>query len=282
MLFGVVRKLAADGVGVDLHLASPGRDPADRRSRHGALRRAHGGHRPAGRHAARRAGREDGRPQGRAAVPGRARGTSDEVVLDVRGVSGRPRVKECSFQVRAGEVLGIGGLVGAGRSELLRLIYGLDKPDTGEVLPRRQAAAGRAPGRRDRRAAWAWLRRTASRRACCSAGAWPRTSASPTSGASRTAGCISLQGRAPRAGDKLRELNTVPGRSGPDHARAVRRQPAEGRARALAAARVPRPAARRADARRRRRRQGRDLPPDRRARGGGHRASSWSPPRWRS
>src|SRR3954467_5418846 len=40
--------------------------------------------------------------------PPRAKATTDEVVLDVRDVSGRPRVKKCSFQVRAGEVLGIG------------------------------------------------------------------------------------------------------------------------------------------------------------------------------
>jgi ribose transport system ATP-binding protein len=56
-----------------------------------------------------------------------------ELVLDVRGVSRAPAVKPCSFQVRAGEVLGIGGLVGAGRTELLRLVYGLDRPDGGEV-----------------------------------------------------------------------------------------------------------------------------------------------------
>ena len=36
--------------------------------------------------------------------------------------------------MRAGEVVGLGGLVGSGRTELLRLIYGLDRPDEGEVL----------------------------------------------------------------------------------------------------------------------------------------------------
>jgi ribose transport system ATP-binding protein len=64
--------------------------------------------------------------------PERPRATGD-VVLDVRDVSRRPHVRGVSLQVRAGEVVGIGGLVGAGRSELLRLIYGLDVPDTGEV-----------------------------------------------------------------------------------------------------------------------------------------------------
>jgi ribose transport system ATP-binding protein len=55
-------------------------------------------------------------------------------------------VKPASFAVHAGEVLGIGGLVGAGRSELLRLIYGLDRPDAGEVRVDGQALP---PGRPD-------------------------------------------------------------------------------------------------------------------------------------
>jgi ribose transport system ATP-binding protein len=38
-----------------------------------------------------------------------------------------------SLQVRAGEIVGLGGLVGSGRTELLRLIYGLDQPEAGEV-----------------------------------------------------------------------------------------------------------------------------------------------------
>jgi ribose transport system ATP-binding protein len=46
----------------------------------------------------------------------------------VRGVTRAPDVIDASFEVRAGEVLGIGGLVGAGRSELIGLVYGLDRP----------------------------------------------------------------------------------------------------------------------------------------------------------
>ena len=65
--------------------------------------------------------------------PERASGGGD-VVLDVRGVRRLPDVKEASFELRAGEVLGIAGLVGAGRSELLRAIYGVDARDAGEVL----------------------------------------------------------------------------------------------------------------------------------------------------
>jgi ribose transport system ATP-binding protein len=45
-----------------------------------------------------------------------------------------PAVRSASLQVHAGEVLGLGGLVGSGRTELLRIVYGLDAPDEGEVL----------------------------------------------------------------------------------------------------------------------------------------------------
>jgi ribose transport system ATP-binding protein len=57
-----------------------------------------------------------------------------DVLLDVRGVRRLPAVRNASLQVHAGEVLGLGGLVGSGRTELLRIIYGLDQPDEGEVL----------------------------------------------------------------------------------------------------------------------------------------------------
>jgi ribose transport system ATP-binding protein len=56
-----------------------------------------------------------------------------EVVLEARGLRRLPEVRSVSLELRAGEVVGLGGLVGAGRTELLRLIYGLDEPDEGEV-----------------------------------------------------------------------------------------------------------------------------------------------------
>jgi ribose transport system ATP-binding protein len=57
-----------------------------------------------------------------------------EVVLEVRGLNRLPEVRDVSFEVRSGEVVGIGGLVGAGRTELLRAVYGVDPRDSGEVL----------------------------------------------------------------------------------------------------------------------------------------------------
>jgi ABC-type sugar transport system ATPase subunit len=74
-----------------------------------------------------------------------------EIVLSVRGLKRAPRVVEASLDLHRGEVLGLGGLVGAGRSELARLIYGADRPDSGSMtldgkpfLPRTPAAAVRA------------------------------------------------------------------------------------------------------------------------------------------
>ena len=55
-----------------------------------------------------------------------------DVVLEARGLS-VGYVRDVSFKVRAGEILGFSGLVGAGRSETMQLIFGVDKPDAGEV-----------------------------------------------------------------------------------------------------------------------------------------------------
>jgi ribose transport system ATP-binding protein len=55
------------------------------------------------------------------------------VVLEVKEMSDRDRVKNASFQLRQGEVLGLAGLVGAGRTELARLIFGADKHKSGEI-----------------------------------------------------------------------------------------------------------------------------------------------------
>lgn len=56
------------------------------------------------------------------------------IVLEVRHLSSQDKFQDISLQVHAGEILGIGGLVGAGRTEFLRAIYGLDSYDSGEIL----------------------------------------------------------------------------------------------------------------------------------------------------
>jgi ribose transport system ATP-binding protein len=58
----------------------------------------------------------------------------ESVVLEVRGLSRGRAVRDVSFQLRRGEILGVAGLVGAGRTELGRLIFGADPKDSGEIL----------------------------------------------------------------------------------------------------------------------------------------------------
>ena len=57
----------------------------------------------------------------------------DEVVLKVDHVSGYVN-EDCSFELKKGEILGVAGLVGAGRTELMRVIFGADKKLSGQVF----------------------------------------------------------------------------------------------------------------------------------------------------
>ena len=70
-----------------------------------------------------------------------------DVILSARELAGPKLPVEASFELRRGEVLGIAGLIGAGRTELLRVIFGLDAVRRGQL--RVAAYAGPAsPGRR--------------------------------------------------------------------------------------------------------------------------------------
>ena len=101
------------------------------------------------------AGRGDRRRRGRgaaeahAARPPRARSRSP-----CAGLRGRRKSGASASICKKGEVLGLGGLVGAGRSELARLLFGADRPDCGRhdargpaFAPRSPAAGGEGGGR---------------------------------------------------------------------------------------------------------------------------------------
>jgi ribose transport system ATP-binding protein len=70
------------------------------------------------------------------------------VVLEVNAAASKPRLRQATLQLRAGEVFGLGGLIGAGRTDLLRAIFGLDDLAAGEVCI--LGAPTRAVGPRNR------------------------------------------------------------------------------------------------------------------------------------
>ena len=199
-------------------------------------------------------------------------GSRGPVILEVKGITdGGRRVKPASFQLHEGEVLGIAGLVGSGRTELARLIYGADPKAGGEVLlggqpvnitrPKDALDRGLAYLTEDRKRLGPVPRHVLRREHQCRRDRPRRraaTACSTSAAAKRRA--EGVQGAAGARGEP------------PGHRRQpVRRQPAEGAAVALAGDRPQGADPRRADARRRHRRQVRDLPDHRRA--GARRAS---------
>ncbi|HET7701880.1 MAG TPA: sugar ABC transporter ATP-binding protein [Candidatus Limnocylindrales bacterium] len=68
-----------------------------------------------------------------------------EVVLEVRGLSRGRVIRDVSFQLHRGEILGISGLVGAGRTEVVRAVFGADPSDSGQVLVHGRPAEIRTP-----------------------------------------------------------------------------------------------------------------------------------------
>ncbi|TDO89742.1 sugar ABC transporter ATP-binding protein [Enemella evansiae] len=59
---------------------------------------------------------------------------SEEILLEARNLNAPPRVNDVSFTLRAGEVIGLAGLMGSGRTELARVLFGVDRARSGEVL----------------------------------------------------------------------------------------------------------------------------------------------------
>lgn len=74
--------------------------------------------------------------------PGR-KAAIGEALLEARRLTNR-RVKDCSFVLRRGEILGFAGLVGAGRTELARAVYGADPLSSGEIWIRGKKQAIRS------------------------------------------------------------------------------------------------------------------------------------------
>lgn len=89
-----------------------------------------------------------GREVALAAGRGEAAGQAGDapVVVAAQGLGRRGKLQPTDLQVRAGEVLGLGGLLGSGRTELARLLFGLDRAEHGELRVDGQARSFAHPG----------------------------------------------------------------------------------------------------------------------------------------
>ena len=95
-----------------------------------------------------RAHSADGRPRHRVDLRGfrrRAEKRAVSPILSVRGLRAPPLVRDVSFDLHRGEILGLGGLVGAGRSETVETLFGLRPRAGGEVRFEGRPFAPRAP-----------------------------------------------------------------------------------------------------------------------------------------
>ena len=61
------------------------------------------------------------------------RKVADDIILKVEGFCRKGEFHDVSFEVRRGEIFGLGGLVGAGRTELMSAVFGITQPDSGKM-----------------------------------------------------------------------------------------------------------------------------------------------------
>ena len=76
--------------------------------------------------------------RGRARIPGAGSAGSRTALLEARHLQAGTRVNDVCFTLHAGEILGLAGLMGSGRTELARVLFGIDAISSGEVLVRGQ------------------------------------------------------------------------------------------------------------------------------------------------
>ena len=69
--------------------------------------------------------------------------TPGETILDVRNLASPPLLKNATFELRRGEILGVAGLMGSGRTPLLRTIFGLERPESGTITVNKRSLSNR-------------------------------------------------------------------------------------------------------------------------------------------
>jgi len=135
-LFALIRHLAASGIAVIYisHFLEEVREIADRYTILRDGRRVDAGL-IAGTSNDHLIAQMVGRPMG-GLFPQRAHARAGEVILAVQDVAAPPALKHASFELRTGEILGIAGLMGSGRTELVRTLFGLEPRASGRMALR--------------------------------------------------------------------------------------------------------------------------------------------------
>jgi len=87
---------------------------------------------------------------GAAAALNNGQPTLSDAVLEVRDLAAPPNLERASFALRRGEILGVAGLMGSGRTQLVRTVFGLDRAQSGTISVKGRAlsARGGAPAMR--------------------------------------------------------------------------------------------------------------------------------------
>lgn len=70
---------------------------------------------------------------------------NSEVILEVKNLNQGKTIRDVNFKLKKGEILGFAGLMGAGRTEVARAIFGADKVDSGEIYLRGQRIKNKSP-----------------------------------------------------------------------------------------------------------------------------------------
>jgi ribose transport system ATP-binding protein len=79
------------------------------------------------------------------ATRGERRAARNEIALEVKNLNCGPLVRNVSFTLRRGEILGFAGLMGAGRTEVARAVFGADRASSGEIVVLGRKASIRSP-----------------------------------------------------------------------------------------------------------------------------------------
>ena len=171
-----------------------------------------------------------------------------DVALELRNVTRPPRLHRVSLNVRRGEIVGLSGLVGAGRSELARVIFGADPVESGEIRFEGELLRGHGPHDAIRRGIGFLTEDRKSLGLLLNMTVRENVTLANLARVAR-AGFVSRREERDRIAPLIRDLRVKTPSRGTGDLQPLRREPAEGNPGPLALHGKPFPDLRRADAR---------------------------------